>query len=160
MIYFSPLGTLSTVNDSMMITLMEMAFRTVGNGLCCAAETSHTRPTWESWIIVSAKRRAILVMYLFSSVYNADRSLPNFLANEIGDVYAPENKALWRAKDRETWAREYDQHLSEWTDGMLKISELWRSEDPHRRTRIERWIQTVDEFGMMIFGVCAHIHGC
>ncbi|KAE8381959.1 hypothetical protein BDV26DRAFT_49114 [Aspergillus bertholletiae] len=163
MLYFSPRGGLSLVNDKMMITLMEMAFRTARNGIFCAAELAHTRPTWESWIVVAAKRRAIFTMYLFSSVYNADRLLPNFVADEMRGVYAPGNKALWEARDREAWSREYDRYLLRWEDGMLEISELWRSAETgsaERRERIERWVQSADEFGMMLFGVCAHIHGC
>ncbi|KAE8342100.1 hypothetical protein BDV24DRAFT_130897 [Aspergillus arachidicola] len=163
MLYFSPRGGPSLINDKMMITLMELAFRTARNGLFCAAELAHARPTWESWIVVAAKRRAVFTMYLFSSVYNADRLLPNFVADEMRGVYAPGNKALWEAEDRETWSREYDRYLLRWEDGMLEISELWRSAETgsaERRERIERWVQSADEFGMTIFGVCAHIHGC
>lgn len=163
MMYFSPLSGFSPVSDSTIITLMEMAFRTARNGLVCAAEIAHSRPTWESWIVAATKRRAVFTMYLFSSVYNADRLLPDFVAGEMKGVYAPGSKALWNASDRGTWEREYERYLLDWEDGMLEISELWRSEQTgstERRHRIERWLQTVDEFGMMIFSVCAHIHGC
>ncbi|OJJ80828.1 Zn(II)2Cys6 transcription factor domain-containing protein [Aspergillus glaucus CBS 516.65] len=163
MMYFTPIGGPSVVNDQVMMTLMELAFRTARNGLFCTAELSRSRPNWESWIMASTKRRAILVMYLFSSVYNADHYLPNFVAEELREVYAPESRSLWDAIDREAWTKEYDRHLLDWEDGMLEISELWRSVEtssPQRRKRIERWVQTVDEFGMMIFAVCAHIHGC
>lgn len=163
MMYCNPLSDSSPVTDETVISLMEMAFRTARNGLFCVAELSHARPTWESWIVVAAKRRAIITMYLLSSVYNAERLLPDFVAMEAKDVFAPGNKALWNASERETWNRAYDQCLSEWQDGMLKISELWKSEETgsaERRRRIERWLRTVDEFGMMLFGVCAHVHGC
>ncbi|THC96070.1 hypothetical protein EYZ11_004443 [Aspergillus tanneri] len=163
MIYFSPLSSTSTITDKTMITLMELAFRTARSGLFCASELARTRPTWEAWIQVAAKRRSIFTMYMFSSVYNADRLLPNFVADELRGVYAPGNKALWEAGDRESWGREYDRYLLDWEDGQLEISELWRSEQTgsvERRKRIERWVQTVDEFGMMMFAVCAHIHGC
>ncbi|GFF22542.1 hypothetical protein IFM61606_08532 [Aspergillus udagawae] len=160
LMYFSPQGGFT---DTTMVTLMEMAFRTARNGLFCAAELARTRPTWESWIVAAAKRRAVFALYLFSSIYNEDRLLPNFVAEELRGVYAPGNKALWEANDRETWNKEYDRYLLDWEDGSLEISELWASpetEEPERRRRIERWVQTVDEFGMMIFSVCAHIHGC
>lgn len=161
--YFSPLRGFCSVTEKTITTLMEMAFRTARNGLVCTAEIDHTRPTWESWIVAAAKRRAIFTMYLFSSVYNADWSLPNFVASEMEGVYAPGNKVLWNASDREIWGKEYKRHLLDWEDGKLEISELWRSEETgsaERRRRIERWLQTVDEFGMMVFGACAHIHGC
>ncbi|PYH49754.1 Zn(II)2Cys6 transcription factor domain-containing protein [Aspergillus saccharolyticus JOP 1030-1] len=164
MLYFSPrLAAPAAVTDKVMITLMELAFRTARNGFFCAAELSHSRPTWESWIVVASKRRAIFAMYLFCSVYNSDRLLPNFIADEVRGVFAPEGRSLWEAPDRETWEREYERHLLTWEDGMLEISELWRSQDTgtvEQRERIERWLQTVDEFGMLLFGVTAHIHGC
>ncbi|KAL4874273.1 hypothetical protein BJY04DRAFT_226330 [Aspergillus karnatakaensis] len=163
LMYFSPRSGLTLVTDKTMITLMELAFRTARHGLLSAAELSHTTPTWESWIVASTKRRAIYAMYLFTSVYNADHSLPNFIADELRGVFVPEGKALWEAKDRSSWTREYDCHLREWPDGMLEISELWQSEETgsaKRRERVERWLKSVDEFGMMLFSVCAHIHGC
>lgn len=163
MLYFSSFSGASPVTDKTMMSLMEMAFRTARNGLFSASELARSRPSWESWILVAAKRRTIFTMYLFCSVYNADRRLPNFLAHEMRGVYAPGNKALWEAANRETWVKRYDRYLLDWEDGMLEISELWRSaetESAERRERIERWVQGADEFGMMIFGVCAHIHGC
>jgi hypothetical protein len=163
LMYFSPLGNVSAVTDKTMMTLMELAFRTAQNGLFCTAEITHTRPNWESWIVVSAKRRAIYTMYLLSSVYNSDRGLPNFVADEMKGVYVPESRVLWEATDRGVWEKEYDRHLLEWEDGMLEISELWRSAETgstERRERIGKWVRGVDEFGMMLFAVCAHIHGC
>ncbi|GJP88847.1 C6 finger domain protein [Aspergillus niger] len=159
LMYFGPRGGFS---DTIIITLMNMASQTARNGLFCAAELARTRPTWESWIVAATKRRAIFTLYIFSNIYNADRMLPNFVAEELRGVYAPGNKALWEAADRETWNKEYDRYLLDWQDGSLEISELWPStemEEPERRRRIERWVQTVDEFGMMLYSVCAHIHG-
>ncbi|EAU37093.1 predicted protein [Aspergillus terreus NIH2624] len=163
MLYFSPIHGTSSVNDKTMITLMDLAFRTAKNGLFCRAEAANARPTWESWIVAAAKRRAVFAMYIFSGVYNADRNLPNFIADELRELFVPGHKVLWEARDRETWEKEYDRQLIEWDDGMLQISELWRSDEtgsPDRRRRIERWLGSVDEFGMMIFAVCSHIHGC
>ncbi|KAL4988845.1 hypothetical protein BDW68DRAFT_196424 [Aspergillus falconensis] len=160
LMYFGPRGDFS---ENTMVTLMDLAFRTSRNGLSCTAEIQGTKPTWESWIVAAAKRRAVFVLYVFSSIYNADRLLPDFIAVELRTVYVPGHKALWEADNRETWNKVYDRYLSDWEDGSLVISELWKSpegEEPKRRERIERWVQTVDEFGMMIFALCAHIHGC
>ncbi|KAB8077339.1 hypothetical protein BDV29DRAFT_199077 [Aspergillus leporis] len=140
LMYFSPRGGFS---DTTMVTLKEMAFRTARNGLFCAAELASTDQA--------------------NIIYNADRLLPDFIADELRGVYVPGHKALWEANDRETWNKEYDRYLSDWEDGSLVISKLCASpekEEPKRRERIERWVQTVDEFGMMIFGLCGHIHSC
>lgn len=163
MAYFSPIDHHPMVDDSTMITLQEVAFRTAKIGLSCTAEASRARPNWESWIVASAKRRTILAMYLFSSIYNAQKGLPNFVADELTGMLVPESKDLWQARTRLAWKVEYNRHLSRWEDGMLEISELWRSPETgseNRRRRIERWVQGADEFGMALFAVCAHIHGC
>lgn len=36
---------------------------------------------------------------------------------------------------------------------------MW-GETEKRRERIERWVRSADEFGMMLFAVTAHLHGC
>ncbi|OJJ06707.1 hypothetical protein ASPVEDRAFT_65317 [Aspergillus versicolor CBS 583.65] len=161
LLYFSPGQGL--VTDKTMITLMELAFRTARHGLLSSSELSRSRPTWESWIVASTKRRAIYVMYLFSSLYNAEHSLPNFVAEELRGVLLPEGRGVWEARSRESWDREYDKYLHEWEDGMMEISELWRSGETGsraRRDRVERWVGSVDEFGMFLFSVCVHLHGC
>ncbi|KAF2814232.1 uncharacterized protein BDZ99DRAFT_459940 [Mytilinidion resinicola] len=159
---FFPIQGSNIVNDATMVTLHEMAFRTTQAGLVSRAELARSRPTWESWIIVSAKRRAVFAFYLLSSVYNADNYVPSFLAQELREVYVPDAKRLWEARSRREWEREYSQYLSEWEDGLLMISELWLSPDTGskgRRERIDRWVQSADEFGMMLFAVCVHLHG-
>ncbi|CAG8910173.1 unnamed protein product [Penicillium egyptiacum] len=146
-----------------LIEMQQIAFQSAKAGLICRAEESHTRPTWESWIVASAKRRTLFTMYLFTNVYNTQVGLPNFVAGELRGTMAPESKILWEASDRAVWERAYNRHLSRWEDGMLEISELWRSAETGtdaRREKIERWLQSADEFGMMLFSVCAHIHGC
>ncbi|CAG8003370.1 unnamed protein product [Penicillium olsonii] len=143
--------------------MQELAFRSARAGLLSKAEESSTRPGWESWILTSCKRRTLITMYIFTNVYNSQMSLPNFVAEELRGVIAPESKVLWEAGDRIHWEKEYNDYLSKWPDGKLQISELWKSEEtgtPARRERIERWLQSADEFGMMVFATCAHIHGC
>ncbi|KAM6527357.1 hypothetical protein FSOLCH5_003426 [Fusarium solani] len=162
MAYFSPISSSPLANDATMVTLQEMAFRIAQGGLVLHSELNGTRPSWESWIVASVKRRAVFTFYLLSSVCNADSNLPNFLAEELREVYAPDSKRVWEAKSRQEWEREYARHLSLWPDGPLKISELWRSPDTGstgRRERIDRWVQGADEFGMMLFAVCVHLHG-
>ncbi|KAJ5152669.1 uncharacterized protein N7482_009147 [Penicillium canariense] len=163
MAYFFPIDDTSLLEDNDIIALQEIAFYSAKRGLACEAEVSRTRPSWECWIVASAKRRTVLTMYLFTSIYNASKGLPNFVAEELKEVLVPESKALWQASDRASWTTKYDRHLSKWEDGMLTLSELWRSPETGsetRRERIERWVQSADEFGMMLFAVCAHLHGC
>ena len=102
-------------------------------------------------------------MYLFDNVFNALAQVPTYIAEELANLPVPASKALWEATEREVWEREYDRHLAAWEGGELRISELWfapEKDSPERRDRVDRWVESVDEFGMMLFAVCAHIHGC
>lgn len=163
MAYFFPIGNILRCDDSSMITLQEIAFRSAKAGVMCKDEVTRSRPSWESWIVASAKRRCLIVMYIFSNLYHARQGVPNFVAKELKGIYVPEGKSLWNARDRCVWEMEYSRHLSQWEDGMLEVSELWRSPETgsdRRRGRISRWLQTTDEFGMMLFMTAGHIHGC
>lgn len=166
MAYLLPIPNINSssglVNDTTMFTLQEMAFRAAQGGLASQAELAGTRPSWESWIVASAKRRTMITFYLLSSVYNADNNVPKFLAHELRDILAPSTKYLWQATTRDAWKRQYDRHLARWPDGQLTISELWRSPATGSeacRDRIDRWAQDADEFGMMLLAVCVHLHG-
>jgi hypothetical protein len=163
MMFFSQAPGVNLIDHTTMLHLQEIASHVSATGLLCNAELCHTRPEWESWIIASAKRRTIYAMYLFSNVFNAISKQPTYLAEELTALPVPCSKMLWDARNRVVWEREYDYHLSIWHDGELQISELWLSPETgsaQRRKRIEKWAQSVDEFGMMLFSVCAHIHGC
>ncbi|KAI9740168.1 MAG: hypothetical protein M1834_004746 [Cirrosporium novae-zelandiae] len=156
MAFFSPAEGIGLVNQTTMAHLQELASRVSTTGLVCAAELSRSRPQWESWIVASTKRRAIYTMYLFNSIFNTVNSVPVYIAEELRGLPAPASKVLWEACTRSIWEREYDHHLSIWEGEELYISELWRSPEtgsPERRKRIDRWVQSVDEFGMMMFAV-------
>jgi Fungal specific transcription factor domain len=151
------------VDHTTMSNLQEFAYQLSLSGLLCTAETTHSRPSWESWIIASTKRRALYAMYLFDNVFNALARVPTYIAEELANLPVPASKSLWEATEREAWEREYDQHLAAWEGGELRISELWfapEKDSPEHRDRVDRWVESVDEFGMMLFAVCAHIHGC
>lgn len=145
------------------VRLQELGFYCAKTGITSKTEESNNLPTWESWIITSTKRRTLFTMYLFTSVYNFKMDLPNFVAEELRGAFLPDGTALWGQQTRAAWEREYHAHLSRWSDGKLEISELWRGPETGsavRQERIERWLEFADEFGMALFAVCAHIHGC
>ena len=167
--FFLPTSQPSTkpplVDHTTMTNLQELASSLSLSGLLCTAEAapSPSRPDWPSWILASAKRRALYAMYLFDNVFNALSNVPTYIAEELADLPVPASKMLWEARSREEWEREYDLHLAEWAGGELRMSELWFSpgdDSKERRERVDRWVEGVDEFGMMLFAVCAHIHGC
>ncbi|KAK9312625.1 hypothetical protein V1522DRAFT_234122 [Lipomyces starkeyi] len=163
MAYFSPVQGVSLVDHTTLVNLQELAYRISLTGLVCTEELSHSRPQWEPWIVASAKRRTLYAVYLFHNVFNSVCQLPNYIGEELHDLPIPASKALWEARTRHAWEREYDYHLSTWQGNELCISELWRSPETgslERQKRIDQWMQSVDEFGMALFAVSAHIHGC
>ncbi|KAJ5378086.1 uncharacterized protein N7496_005495 [Penicillium cataractarum] len=165
MAYFFPMSDTTLLGETDIATLQELAFYSAKRGLACPAESKQTRPDWESWIVASAKRRTLVAIYLFINIYNASKDMPSFVSNELADVLVPQGKALWLASERAGWVTEYNRHLAKWEDGMLEVAELWRApgvgvQTEKRRERIERWVRSADEFGMMLFAVTAHLHGC
>ena len=53
------------MNEDIIMNIRQVAYRStvIGSGLVTKAEKDHTRPSWEEWIVVSAKRRTILALY-------------------------------------------------------------------------------------------------
>ncbi|KAJ6108398.1 hypothetical protein N7523_009721 [Penicillium sp. IBT 18751x] len=148
-----------------MINLQELACSCSQRGLVCAADSRHTRPRWEEWIVTEAKRRTLFVMYLLDSVLSAQENLPTFLGTELRGLPAPSNKYLWSAQSRADWETEYNIFLTEWTDDGLSIDELWptpvdfdAASITRRRDRVDRWLENLDEYGTMMFAVTGYTH--
>lgn len=147
------------------IELQNLACSSSRRGLMCIAEQRRTRPTWESWIVVEAKRRALFTMYLFDSLLLAQDGLPTMLGTELQGLPAPASKSLWRAQTRAQWEAEYNIHLVDWPDGDFRIDELWPTPAEldeagilDRRVRSERWLESVDEFGTFLYAVTSCTH--
>jgi hypothetical protein len=161
---FSPQDEDSLIDQTTLINLQEFASRISQAGLVCQAELAHTRPHWKSWIVASAKRRTLFAMYMFDNAVNTFNNNPVYIAVELETLPAPASKALWEARKREAWEREYDLYLGNWEGGGLRLGELWLLETEtgarERRERVDKWVESVDEFGMMLLAVCMHTHGC
>ncbi|KAE8444946.1 hypothetical protein EG329_014073 [Mollisiaceae sp. DMI_Dod_QoI] len=149
-----------------MMNLQELACISSQRGLVCVAEQQRARPRWESWIVAEAKRRTLYTMYLFDSVLSAQDGLPTFLGTELQGLPAPSNKALWESQSRHGWETAYNIYLAEWIDGGLCIHELWPipADLDERglsqiRSRVDEWLQNLDEFGTMLYAVTSCTHG-
>ena len=162
MIFFSPGQGGSIIDRQVMINLQGFACDVSSTGLVCPGELSHTRPDWESWIVASTKRRSLYTLYLFDSVFCSLSGLPTFLGEELESLPAPASKVLWVASSKEVWEKEYNLHLANWVDGGLRIEELWPVPEvgaAKQRERVDKWVESVDEFGMMLFAVTLGTHG-
>ncbi|KAH7125914.1 hypothetical protein EDB81DRAFT_698360 [Dactylonectria macrodidyma] len=148
------------------IELQKVACSSSRQGLMCLAEQQRTRPTWESWIVVESKRRALFTMYMLDSLLLAQDDLPTMLGIELHGLPAPASKMLWRAQTRGEWEAEYNIHLVDWPDGDFRIDELWPAPEDldeagihARRVRSERWLESVDEYGTFMYAVTSCTHG-
>ncbi|KZL84382.1 lysine-specific permease [Colletotrichum incanum] len=128
-----------------MINTQELACAAARKGLVCMAEQDGARPTWESWIVAEAKRRTLFTMCLFDSALLTHDGLPTHLATELCGLLAP----------------------AKWPEGGLRIDELWPvpehlDEDQinSRRSRVDAWLEDLDEFGTMIYAVTSDRDGC
>lgn len=148
-----------------MMNLQELACSASRRGLVCATDERHARPRWEEWIVAEAKRRTLYVMYLFDSVLSAQENLPTFLGVELRGLPAPASKALWEAQNRGVWEKEFNAFLAEWTESGLAIDELWpvpadydETAIARRQSRVDHWLESLDEYGTMMFAVtgCTH----
>ena len=149
------------IEQDIMVKLQDLAGEVASRGTHCLAETNGTRPDWESWIVASAKRRTLFATYLFDNLVNFCQGSPSFIAKELATLPAPASKRLWNAQTRHTWNTAYNQHLSSWSDGEFLISDLWPQVDADSTTqqkRIDRWLSSVDEFGMMLYCTTSHTY--
>ena len=165
-LYFRLSQSQSTFLRQAMMNLQELACSSSRRGLVCAAEQQHARPRWESWIVAEAKRRTLFTMYLFDSILSTQDGLPTFLGTELDRLPASSNKALWQAKTRGEWETAYNIHLAEWMEEGLSIDELWPTPADldqiglaKRRSRVDHWLENVDEFGTMLYAVTSCTHG-
>ncbi|KIX05970.1 uncharacterized protein Z518_03944 [Rhinocladiella mackenziei CBS 650.93] len=149
-----------------MMNLQELACASSRRGLMCSAELQHVRPRWEAWIVAEAKRRTLYTMYLFDSVLSTQDGLPTFLGTELRGLLAPANKLLWQAQSRHEWEVVYNLYLAEWTGGGLRIDELWpipadlaEAAILERRSRVDKWLENLDEYGTMLYAVTSCTHG-
>lgn len=150
------------IDRQVMINLQDFGCDIASSGLVCPGELAHKKPDWESWIVASTKRRALYTMYMFDNQFCSRHGLPTFLGEELESLLAPASKALWEASARGAWESEYDSQLRDWPIGGLRIDELWPAPETgitERRKRVDRWLASVDEFGMMLFAVTLVTHG-
>lgn len=167
LVLFFRLGTAcNNTMRSAMMNLQELACSSSRQGLVCSADQRRVRPRWEEWIIAETKRRTLFVMYLFDSIFSTQEGLPTFLGTELQGLPAPANKLLWHAQPRYDWEREYNVYMAEWVEGGLTIDELWPIPSEldgldivKRRTRVDQWLENIDEFGTMIYAIVSCTHG-
>lgn len=135
-----------------MMGLQDMSLALMKSGLLLNAETQSIVPSWEAWIAVASKRRAIQASHTLMWAWSLHHKYPPFGCREVAFMPTPSPKSLWQARDDEEWKG----HYSRWL-------EYWRNGGPHRLEelmlikpgieideRTQRWLGEADEFGLLL----------
>lgn len=164
-LYFRLDGNPPNFHRQSMMSLQTLACSSSRRGLVCVAESTGAHPQWETWIVAEAKRRTLFTMYLFDSLLSAEEGIPTLIATELEGLPGPATRQLWTASTRREWETAYDKYRSEWVQGFC-IDELWPvpsnlnpSEVLARRSRVDHWLEDVDEFGTMLYAITCSTHG-
>lgn len=153
--------TVSFIDPALFLSLRQLVAHVARTGLMLPEERDHVRPTWESWVHVTAKRRAIFSLYLLHwsySVYHGQRSLE---CRALGFMPAPAPKFLWTAQTREIWEVGYQQWLAQWGDisyMMREFAAITTETALDRRSEI--WLEDADELGVLFFTIGTTVHPC
>lgn len=89
-----------------------LVYHVVHGGLFLPEERTQMRPSWEAWIQVTSKRRAVLALYLLHWAYSVLHKVPCFDCRDLGFMPAPAAKVLWQAQTEQEWNTRYIHWLS------------------------------------------------
>ncbi|CAH0030480.1 unnamed protein product [Clonostachys rhizophaga] len=146
-----------------MAILQALARRVTMQGLVTPTRAPNCRHIWEEWVAGEAKRRTILVMYLFDALLAVRDRLPIYSMVELQNLPAPGPKSLWQETVRSDWKTAYTAYETHWDNGSyLRIIELWpssptfsRDDAETRRNRVDLWLEDIDEFGTFFYAYMA-----
>lgn len=115
------------------------------------------RLDWKAWVYITARRRAVLALYLLHWGYSMYHGVQSFDCRELEFMPAPSAKVLWQARTEREWRALYSRWLGRWKGEMFLQGEFEKvSNGIVLGERAERWLQEADEFGfiMMAIGRC------
>ncbi|KAF2755415.1 hypothetical protein EJ05DRAFT_488186 [Pseudovirgaria hyperparasitica] len=113
-------------------------------------------PSWDTWLLTEAKRRAIIAVYQMAWAWSVRHSFPVFHGRELDFVQAPAAKTLWEAENEEKFAGAWRLDRRKWGAKPYLMGELpWLAMpgNAERDRRTEMWAEDVDDFGMFVLGL-------
>ncbi|KIW17653.1 hypothetical protein PV08_04848 [Exophiala spinifera] len=139
-------------DENVMVGLQDMSMALMKSGLLLNAETQSIMPSWEAWIAVEAKRRAIQASHTLMWAWSLQQKYPPFGCREVGFMPTPSPKVLWQARDDEEWRGHYNKWLDYWRNGGAhRVEELMLIKpDIELDERTQRWLEEADEFGLVL----------
>lgn len=144
-----------TIDPSLFSGILQLVYHSTNTGLVLQEETDHTVPSWEAWIHITSKRRAVFSLYMLHWSYSVYHRLESFNCSELGLLPAPAAKFLWQARSADQWELLYKKWLVQW-DG----DEFMHYEFTHVKPgvmldeRTNRWLEDADELGILFSAIC------
>ncbi|KAJ5205289.1 hypothetical protein N7472_001737 [Penicillium cf. griseofulvum] len=131
-----------------------LVYHVVRAGLFLQEEITQMRPSWEAWVHVTSKRRAVLALYLLHWAYSVLNKVPCFDCRDLGFMPAPAAKLLWQAQAEEEWNTRYIHWLSRWNGrGYLQAEFGNIRPGVVMDARAEKWLEEADEFGFIMISI-------
>ncbi|KAF2108616.1 hypothetical protein BDV96DRAFT_255835 [Lophiotrema nucula] len=151
----------SLVDPAIYLCLQRVVSYVARTGLMLTEERDNERPSWESWVHVTAKRRAVFSLYLLHWSYSVHHGLQSFECSQLGFMPAPAPKFLWQAESKEKWEELYNRWLGQWGESpymMREFAAIQAGTALERRTEI--WLEDADELGVLFFSIGTTVHPC
>ncbi|KAF2495607.1 hypothetical protein BU16DRAFT_510534 [Lophium mytilinum] len=149
-------ASLSPVAPAVFASIQKVVYYVASTGLVLPEERDHIRPSWDSWIYVTSKRRAVFSLYLLHWSYSVYNGLPSFNCAELGFMPAPAPKFLWEAASRDVWEAYYIRWLAQWSGEeymMREFQDVETRQGPTVDTRTGLWLEDADELGILFFSI-------
>jgi hypothetical protein len=146
--------SLAVVDPAIFDCIAKVVSYVAKTGLMLSEEHDNMRPSWESWVHVTSKRRAVMSLYLLHWSYAVYHSLDSFACAQLGFMLAPAPKFLWQCNTRQEWESLYGKWLQQWNGYpymMSGFAGIVPGTGLDRRT--EMWLEDADELGMMFFSI-------
>lgn len=135
--------------------IQQVVRHTAISGMVLEEENENTIPSWEAWVHVTSKRRAVFTLYLLHWAYSVYHHVPSFNCDELAYIPAPAPKYLWQATEEEQWKDLYERWLAQWQGRQyLQHEFMFVSPGPFLDERTQLWLEDTDEFGMMFMSIC------
>jgi len=153
--------SLSLVDPAIFTALQRVVSYVAKTGLMLTEERDCVRPSWESWIHVTAKRRAIFSLYLLHWSYAVHHGLESFACSQLGFMPAPAPRFLWHCETKGRWEDLYAQWLAQWNGAPYMMREFAAIQaGTGLEQRSERWLEDADELGVLFFSIGTTVHPC
>jgi hypothetical protein len=153
--------SVSLVDPSIFLCLQKVVAHVARTGLMLTQERDNVRPSWQAWIHVTAKRRAVFSLYLLHWSYAVYHNLPSFECSQLGFMPAPAPKFLWQCTSQAEWQDMYNLWMAQWKGipyMMYEFAAVQPGTSLDRRTEI--WLEDADELGILFFGIGKSVHPC